>query len=55
MGKERALETFIRNLKETNSCVENQLKFQAQVTSEVKTSLVAAVGEDQKCNSLALN
>lgn len=29
--EKQALETDIRNLKETNSCLENQLKFQAQV------------------------
>ncbi|CAH1119254.1 unnamed protein product [Phaedon cochleariae] len=42
-------ETFlvdIKNLRETNSHLENQLKFQAQVNSELKTLLVAAVGED---------
>ncbi|XP_022919698.2 golgin-45 [Onthophagus taurus] len=36
----------IKNLRETNSHLENQLKFQAQVNSELKTLLVAAVGED---------
>ncbi|KAJ8952987.1 hypothetical protein NQ318_015347 [Aromia moschata] len=39
-------ETDIKNLRETNSHLENQLKFQAQVNSELKTLLVAAVGED---------
>nr|CAI5827602.1 unnamed protein product [Callosobruchus analis] len=39
-------ETDIRNLRETNTHLENQLKFQAQVNSELKTLLVAAVGED---------
>ncbi|RZC33781.1 golgin-45 [Asbolus verrucosus] len=41
-----AYETDIQNLRETNSHLENQLKFQAQVNSELKTLLVAAVGED---------
>ncbi|KAG5895376.1 hypothetical protein JTB14_029599 [Gonioctena quinquepunctata] len=36
----------IKNLRETNSHLENQVKFQAQVNSELKTLLVAAVGED---------
>nr|XP_023026428.1 golgin-45-like [Leptinotarsa decemlineata] len=36
----------IKNLRESNSHLENQLKFQAQVNSELKTLLVAAVGED---------
>ncbi|GLV40257.1 uncharacterized protein CBL_07147 [Carabus blaptoides fortunei] len=39
-------ETDIKNLRETNTHLENQLKFQAQVNSELKTLLVAAVGED---------
>lgn len=39
-------DTDIKNLRETNSHLENQLKFQAQVNSELKTLLVAAVGED---------
>lgn len=39
-------ETDIKNLKETKAHLENQLKFQAQVNSELKTLLVAAVGED---------
>ncbi|XP_018580172.1 golgin-45 [Anoplophora glabripennis] len=39
-------EIDIKNLRETNSHLENQLKFQAQVNSELKTLLVAAVGED---------
>lgn len=39
-------ETDIKNLHETNMHLENQLKFQAQVNSELKTLLVAAVGED---------
>ncbi|XP_017772073.1 PREDICTED: golgin-45 [Nicrophorus vespilloides] len=41
-----AYETDIKNLRETNAHLENQLKFQAQVNSELKTLLVAAVGED---------
>ncbi|CAG9772454.1 unnamed protein product [Ceutorhynchus assimilis] len=45
--KEReAYEVDIKNLKETKAHLENQLKFQAQVNSELKTLLVAAVGED---------
>lgn len=36
----------IKNLKEENSQLENQLKFQAQVNGELKNLLVAAVGED---------
>ncbi|XP_018326103.1 golgin-45 [Agrilus planipennis] len=39
-------ETDIKNLRENNNHLENQLKFQAQVNSELKTLLVAAVGED---------
>lgn len=41
-----AYETDIKNLKETKAHLENQLKFQAQVNGELKTLLVAAVGED---------
>ncbi|XP_044262240.1 golgin-45 [Tribolium madens] len=41
-----AYETDIKNLRETNSLLENQIKFQTQVNSELKTLLVAAVGED---------
>ncbi|XP_066156251.1 golgin-45 [Euwallacea fornicatus] len=41
-----AYEIDIKNLKETKAHLENQLKFQAQVNSELKTLLVAAVGED---------
>ncbi|XP_065170398.1 golgin-45 isoform X1 [Atheta coriaria] len=41
-----AYESDIKNLKETNAHLENQLKFQAKVNSELKTLLVAAVGED---------
>lgn len=36
----------IQKLKEENSQLENQLKFQAQVNGELKNLLVAAVGED---------
>lgn len=39
-------ELEIKNLKEENSQLENQLKFQAQVNGELKNLLVAAVGED---------
>ncbi|KAJ8667141.1 hypothetical protein QAD02_008803 [Eretmocerus hayati] len=39
-------ETEIHKLKEENSQLENQLKFQAQVNGELKNLLVAAVGED---------
>lgn len=39
-------ETDIKNLRESNKHLENQLKFQAQVNGELKTLLVAAVGED---------
>lgn len=45
-SEKTALENDIKNLRETNSHLENQLKFQAQVNSELKTLLVAAVGED---------
>lgn len=41
-----AYEIDIKNLRESNTHLENQLKFQAQVNSELKTLLVAAVGED---------
>ncbi|KAJ8918154.1 hypothetical protein NQ315_011611 [Exocentrus adspersus] len=44
--EKEAYEIDIKNLRETNSHLENQLKFQAQVNSELKTLLVAAVGED---------
>lgn len=44
--QKKEYETDIKNLRETNSHLENQLKFQAQVNSELKTLLVAAVGED---------
>lgn len=39
-------ESEIRKLKEENSQIETQLKFQAQVNGELKNLLVAAVGED---------
>ncbi|XP_061942692.1 golgin-45 isoform X2 [Apis cerana] len=39
-------EAEIQKLKEENSQLENQLKFQAQVNGELKNLLVAAVGED---------
>lgn len=39
-------ENDINNLRESNSVLENQLKLQTQVNSELKTLLVAAVGED---------
>ncbi|KAF5289190.1 hypothetical protein FQR65_LT00076 [Abscondita terminalis] len=42
----KAFETDIKNLRETNAHLENQVKFQTQVNSELKTLLVAAVGED---------
>jgi len=45
-AEKKAYETDIKNLRETNAHLENQLKFQAQVNSELKTLLVAAVGED---------
>ncbi|XP_051167586.1 golgin-45 isoform X2 [Leptopilina boulardi] len=39
-------ESEIQKLKEENSQLENQLKFQTQVNAELKNLLVAAVGED---------
>ncbi|XP_011503145.1 PREDICTED: golgin-45 [Ceratosolen solmsi marchali] len=39
-------EAEVQKLKEENSQLENQLKFQAQVNGELKNLLVAAVGED---------
>ncbi|XP_044761900.1 golgin-45 [Coccinella septempunctata] len=39
-------ENDINNLRESNNVLENQLKLQTQVNSELKTLLVAAVGED---------
>ncbi|KAJ8971709.1 hypothetical protein NQ317_006011 [Molorchus minor] len=44
--EKQGYQTDITNLRETNSHLENQVKFQAQVNSELKTLLVAAVGED---------
>ncbi|XP_043255887.1 golgin-45 [Colletes gigas] len=45
--KEKKLyDAEIQKLKEENSQLENQLKFQAQVNGELKNLLVAAVGED---------
>ncbi|XP_012283488.1 golgin-45 [Orussus abietinus] len=45
--KERKMyEVEIQKLKEENSQLESQLKFQAQVNGELKNLLVAAVGED---------
>ncbi|KAI4460084.1 basic leucine zipper nuclear factor 1 blzf1 protein [Holotrichia oblita] len=44
--EKKSYETDIKNLQETNAHLENQLKFQAQVNRELKTLLVAAVGED---------
>lgn len=44
--EKEAYETDIKNLRETNAHLENQIKFQTQVNSELKTLLVAAVGED---------
>ncbi|XP_032675830.1 golgin-45 isoform X2 [Odontomachus brunneus] len=45
-NEKRAYEGEIRKLKEENSQLETQLKFQAQVNGELKNLLVAAVGED---------
>lgn len=45
-SEKRAYEAEIRKLKEENSQLETQLKFQAQVNGELKNLLVAAVGED---------
>ncbi|KAK5649290.1 hypothetical protein RI129_000319 [Pyrocoelia pectoralis] len=42
----KSYETDIKNLRETNAHLENQVKFQTQVNGELKTLLVAAVGED---------
>lgn len=39
-------EVDLQNLRSSNTLLENQLKFQAKVNSELKTLLVAAVGED---------
>lgn len=45
-NEKKAYEIEIRKLKEENSQLETQLKFQAQVNGELKNLLVAAVGED---------
>ncbi|KAH0560393.1 golgin-45 [Cotesia glomerata] len=42
----KAYELELQKLREENSQLENQLKFQAQVNGELKNLLVAAVGED---------
>ncbi|XP_014235177.1 golgin-45 [Trichogramma pretiosum] len=42
----KQLEDEVQRLKEENTQLENQLKFQAQVNGELKNLLVAAVGED---------
>lgn len=44
--EKKCYENDIKNLRETNAHLENQIKFQTQVNSELKTLLVAAVGED---------
>lgn len=44
--QKKTYEAKIQNLKDENSQLENQLKFQAQVNGELKNLLVAAVGED---------
>lgn len=46
LKEKEAYEAEIQKLKEENSQLENQLKFQAQVNGELKNLLVAAVGED---------
>ncbi|XP_076234037.1 golgin-45 isoform X2 [Calliopsis andreniformis] len=46
LKEKKAYELEIQKLKEENSQLENQLKFQAQVNGELKNLLVAAVGED---------
>lgn len=45
-NEKKMYEAEIRKLKEENSQLETQLKFQAQVNGELKNLLVAAVGED---------
>ncbi|EZA58313.1 hypothetical protein DMN91_006559 [Ooceraea biroi] len=45
-NEKRVYEAEIRKLREENSQLETQLKFQAQVNGELKNLLVAAVGED---------
>ncbi|KAF5283622.1 hypothetical protein FQA39_LY17271 [Lamprigera yunnana] len=42
----KSYQTDIKNLRETNAHLENQVKFQAQVNRELKTLLVASIGED---------
>lgn len=44
--EKKIYEAEIKKLKDENSQLENQLKFQAQVNGELKNLLVAAVGED---------
>ncbi|XP_012134931.1 golgin-45 [Megachile rotundata] len=46
MKEKKVYEAELQKLKEENSQLENQLKFQAQVNGELKNLLVAAVGED---------
>ncbi|XP_006620634.1 golgin-45 [Apis dorsata] len=46
LKEKEVYEAEIQKLKEENSQLENQLKFQAQVNGELKNLLVAAVGED---------
>ena len=46
LKEKKAYEAEVQKLKEENSQLENQLKFQAQVNGELKNLLVAAVGED---------
>ncbi|KZC03776.1 PREDICTED: golgin-45 [Dufourea novaeangliae] len=46
LREKKVYEAEIQKLKEENSQLENQLKFQAQVNGELKNLLVAAVGED---------
>lgn len=44
--EKKSMESEIQQLKDDNSQLETQLKFQAQVNGELKKLLVAAVGED---------
>ncbi|XP_017886652.1 golgin-45 isoform X2 [Ceratina calcarata] len=46
LKEKKTYEAEIQKLKDENSQLENQLKFQAQVNGELKNLLVAAVGED---------
>ncbi|XP_049801535.1 golgin-45 [Schistocerca nitens] len=46
LPEKKAMQEEIKTLKEENGQLESQLKFQAQVNAELKTLLVAAVGED---------